>query len=81
MTKCFNVCVALWVEASLSKSPLCKFGDHRPCYSRDVTDLIFQMTFQDQVIRGLCKFMEGSSSLSIPILPSLMATDIVVVDI
>ena len=33
------------------------------------------------LIKGLCEFMEGSSLLHIPTLPSLVSTGIVVVDI
>ena len=60
---------------------LAKLVDHRPGCSRDITDLIFHVTLQDHVIKELCEFMEGSSSLHIPTLPSLAATRIMIVDI
>ena len=36
---------------------------------------------QDYVIKGLCQSMERSSSLHIPTLPSLVVTDMKVMDI
>ena len=60
---------------------LSKFGEHRPCGSRDRKDRVFHVTLQGHMIKGPCDFMEGSSSLSIPTLPSLLVTDIVSVDI
>ena len=60
---------------------LIKFGDHRPSGSRDITDLVFHVTLQDHVIKGPCDFMDRSSSLYIPTLPSLVTINIVVVDI
>ena len=60
---------------------LAKFGDHRPCCSRDITDLLFHVTLQDDVIKGLCEFMVGSSKLYIPTLLCLVATNIVAMDI
>ena len=58
-----------------------KFVGDRPYCSRDITDLIFHVTLHDHAIKGLCELMEGSSSLYIPTLPSLVARGIVVVDI
>ena len=69
------------MEASHSKLHLAKFGGHRLCCRRYTTDLIFDVTFSDHVIKGLCEFMEGSSSLYKPKLSSLLATGIAVVDI
>ena len=57
------------------------YNGYRSCGSRDVTYLICQVTLQVHVIKELCEFMEGNSSLYIPILSSLVATGIVVVDI
>ena len=48
--------------------------------SRDITYLIFQVILKDLVIKRLYKFMEGSSLLHIPNLPSLVAKGIVVLD-
>ena len=60
---------------------LIQFLFFNSCCSRDIIDLIFHVTLEDHVIKGLCEVMEGSSSLYIPTLPSLVATNIVVVDI
>ena len=46
-----------------------------------MTDLTFSMTLKNHVIGELCDFMEGSSSFYIPTLSSLVAIDIMVVDI
>ena len=54
-----------------------EFGDYRFCCSRDITGLIFHLILREHVIKGLCEFMEGSFTLSITTLPSLMATGIV----
>ena len=42
-----------------------RFGGHRPFGSRDITDLIFQVTFHDYMNKGSCNFLEGRSSLYI----------------
>ena len=34
--------------------------------NNNITDLMFHVTLQDQLIKGLCEFMEWSSSLYIP---------------
>ena len=73
--------VTWWVEASHSKLPLAKFGDHRHFCSRDITDLMFQVTLEDRLINGLYEFMEGISSLYVPTPSGLVTTDIAVVDI
>lgn len=65
--------MTLWFEVSHSK-----FGGHRPCRV-DMTDLIFYVILQDHVIEGLCDFVEGSSSLYILTLSSLVVRGIVVV--
>ena len=59
---------------------LAKFVGHRPRGSRDITDLIFDVTLLGQAIKGSCDFMEGDSSLYIPTPASLVAISIVVVD-
>ena len=50
-------CVILWVEASHCKSPLqVKFGVVELsllCASKDIKDLIFHVTLQDHLIKGL----------------------------
>ena len=48
-----------------------KFAGLRPYCSTDITGLIFHVTLQDHMIAGPCGFMEGSSSLHIPTLPSI----------
>ena len=60
---------------------LAKSGSHRHCCSGDITDLKFHVTLQDSMIKGLCEFMEESTLLYIPKLPSSVDTAIVVVDI
>ena len=42
---------------------LTKFGSHRPCGSKDTTDLMFLVSLQNHRIKGIYNFMEGSSSL------------------
>ena len=58
-----------------------KFSGHRLCCRSDITYLVFHVILQDHVIKGLCKFMEGNSSMYIPTLPSLVVTSIVVLGI
>ena len=53
---------------------LAKSGSYRPCCRIDIRELIFHVTLREHVIKGLCEFMKGSSSLHIPTLPSLVAT-------
>lgn len=80
MTPSAEDCVTLKAEVLIVSQYLIKFGSHSLFCSRDKTDLIFQVTLQDLVIKGLCEFLEGNSSLYIPTLPSLVATGIAVVD-
>ena len=77
---CSESCVTLWKEVSISNH-LAKFGGLRPCGSKDIADLVFHVTLQNHMINEPCDFMGGSSSLYIPILPSLVAISIVDVDI
>ena len=79
VTTCSEGCINLWVDLLVVSHQLAKFCEHWPRCSRDITDLIFRMILQDHVIKKLCEFMEQSSSLYIPTLPSLVATSIVVV--
>lgn len=51
--------------ASHSNHHLTRFGDHRLCCGRDVKDLIFHLTLQYNMIKGLYQFMKGNSSLYI----------------
>ena len=71
-----------FIEGSFSVSHhLAKFGGYRRCGSRDITDLLFHVAFQDPVIKGTWDLMEGSYSLYIPTLPKLVAIDILVLHI
>ena len=45
-----------------------KFGGHRPFRSRDIRNLMFYMTLQHYMLRGLYEFMEGNSTLYMPTL-------------
>ena len=58
-----------------------KFSGHRRCGSSDTEAKIVYVNLQDHVIKGYRDFMEGSCSLHIPILPKLIAIDIVLIDI
>ena len=78
---CSKVCVAFWVEPSHTMSPTKQVWWHWRSGSRDVTDIILHVTFQDHVIKSLCDFIEGSSSLCISILLSLVVPGIAVVNI
>ena len=60
---------------------LAKFNSHRPCASRDITYLIYDVTLQDHVIKGFSDFLEESSSLYVTNLPSLVAAVIMLVRI
>ena len=51
------------------------------CGSSDTAAKIFYVTLQDYVIKGSGDFMEGNSSLHIPILPKLIVIDIVLMHI
>ena len=59
---------------------LSSFNGHRSCDSRDITDLIFHVTLQDHLIKRGRDFMEGSSSLYIPTLSTLVVTSVVIAD-
>ena len=58
-----------------------KYSGHNSCDSSDRAVNIFLLTFQDHLIKGSGDFMEESSSLYIPILPTFVATNIVLIDI
>ena len=77
MSTCSKGCVNLWGDG---KSLLAKFSGHRPYCSRGITDLIFLVTFQDYVVKGLCEFINGSSLFYTPTLKSLVVTGIAVAD-
>ena len=44
---------------------------HRHCGSRDITDLNFDVAFQDSVIKKTWDLMEGTYSLYVPTLSML----------
>ena len=60
---------------------LVKIDGYRRSCSRDITDLIFYVIWQDQVIEWPCDFMEENFSLYIPTLSSSVDKVIVVVDV
>ena len=80
VTACSKFCVNFWVEAYHSKSPPYHVWSPQVLlqwrYNR-----IFHVTLQYHIIKGLCEFTKGRPLLFIPILPSLVATGIVLVDI
>ena len=55
-----------------------KFGDHRPCSSRDIADPIFHVALQNDVFKKPCDFMKECSSFYIPTLSDLVAIDVAV---
>ena len=69
------------MEAFLVTHYLAKFNDHMLCHSKDITYLICHVTLQDHEIKESSDFIEGSSSLYVTILPSLVAVVILIVDI
>ena len=70
----------IWFKAFHSQL-LAKFGDHRPCDKRGITDLIFPVKLQDYLVKRPSDFIKVSCSLYIPVPPSLIAISIVVMDI
>ena len=66
---------------TVSHHHLAKFSSHKPCSSSDTAAKIFYVTLQDHVIKESGNFVEGNSSLYIPTLPTLIAIDIVLMDI
>ena len=54
-----------------------KFGGHRLCGSSYTAAKTFYVTLQDHAIKWSGDFMEGNSSLCIPILQKLIVLDIV----
>ena len=72
--------LTLYVDVIASQH-FTKFGGHRLCDSRDITYLILHVTLQDNVIKGSCDSMEGSPSLYVATLPSLVVIAIAVVNI
>ena len=76
---CSKDCATLWFEATHIKSP--SYQVWWPCGSRSITNLVFYVTLQEHVMEGSGDFIEGSSFLYIPSLPSSVAIGIVVVHI
>ena len=88
--KCFNLsCDFAWpltqrivwlngLKFLVVSHHLAKFNGHRSHGSSDAAAEIFYGTLQDDVIKGSGDSVEGTSSLYIPTLPKLIATDIVV---
>ena len=56
------------------------FNGQAACDNRDVTYLICHVSFQDHVITGSCNFLQGSFSLHVTVLPSLVAVVIALVE-
>lgn len=71
--------MTLLKEACQNKSQPVKFGGHRRCGSRDITDLVFDVTFEDRGDER--NLIEGSYSLHISTLPKLVAIGILVLHI
>ena len=60
---------------------LCKFGGPSHCGSGDTILYIFHVILQDHLIKGSSDFMEGSYSLNVTNLPSLVMIGFAVVAI
>ena len=60
---------------------LAKFGGHRRCGSENIMILVCHVIFQNHVIKRSCDFIGRSLSRQVIIVPSLMATETVVVKI
>ena len=60
---------------------LAMFGDHWSSTSGNIKYLIFQVTSQNYLIEGSYKFMNKTSLLYVTTMPSLVAIDIVVIEI
>ena len=57
------------------------FGDHWSSASGNKKYLIFHLAWQNHLIEGSCKFMNKTSLLYVTTVPSLVAIDIVVIEI
>ena len=74
--------VTLWVKASHGESPSCDVGGYWLCESRDIKYFICHVIFlQNHMIEGSCNSMSGNSSLHVTTLPSLVAINIVIVEV
>ena len=60
---------------------LAMFGDHWSSASGNIKCLIFHVTPQNHLIEGSCKFMNKTSLLYVNTLPSLVAIDMVEIEI
>ena len=60
---------------------LSMFGDHWSSASTDIKYLIFHVTSQNHLMEGSCKFMNKTSLLYVTTMSSLVAIDIVVIEI
>ena len=60
---------------------LAMLGDHWSSASGNIKYLIFRVTFQNHLIEVSCKFMNKTSLLYVTTMPSLVAIDIVVIEI
>ena len=58
-----------------------KFCSEKHCGSNDIMVLICHMILQDQLTKGSCDFMGRRLFWLVAVLPSLVAIDIVVVEI
>ena len=75
--------VTLWAGAHQVKllSYPGKFGGNKNCRSEEIVVLICRAILQDHVIKWSCDFLDRRPSREITILPSLLATDTVVMKI
>ena len=60
---------------------LAMFGDHWSSANGNIKYLIFHVTSQNRLIERSCKFMNKTALLYVTIMPSLVAMDIVVIEI
>ena len=60
---------------------LAMFGDHWSNVSGNIKYLIFHVTSQNHLTEGSCKFMDKTFLLYVTIMSSLVAIDIVVIEI
>ena len=58
-----------------------KFGNHRYCDNGDKMVLVYQVISEDHMTKGSQDFTDENQSWKVTILPSLVITDIVVVEI
>lgn len=58
-----------------------KSCDHKNCDNGDIMFLICQVNSREHIFKGLCEFIGGSLSWSVPTFPCLVAIGLVPKDI